>query len=83
MTDKKSQEKKCCICDGQIGEHPDGWNGGHNAYPVKSGRCCDVCNWAIVIPERLRNAGIVVGEAASERGKGNFGSGYPANYFPE
>lgn len=63
MTDKKSQVKKCCLCDGQIGEHPaaaglpGGWNEGHNASPVKRGRCCDVCNDTIVIPARLRNIG--------------------------
>ena len=83
MTDEKSQEKKCCICNGQIGEHPDERNESHNAYPVKNGRCCGVCNETIVIPTRLRNAGILLGKAASARGEGSFGSGYPTNYFPE
>jgi hypothetical protein len=78
MTDQEKQAKKCCICDGLIGEQHS-----HNAYPVMTGRCCGVCNDAIVIPARLRDAGIVLGEAASVRGSGNFGSGYPTNYFPE
>jgi hypothetical protein len=28
---------------------------GHNAEPVNSGRCCDICNNIIVIPTRIRN----------------------------
>jgi hypothetical protein len=27
---------------------------GHNAEPVKRGRCCNPCNDAVVIPERIR-----------------------------
>jgi hypothetical protein len=27
---------------------------GHNAEPVKRGRCCNRCNDAVVIPERMR-----------------------------
>jgi hypothetical protein len=28
---------------------------GHNAEPVNSGRCCDDCNWAVVIPARIQS----------------------------
>ena len=48
----------CCICDKEI-EHmktEDGevyWKIGHNARPVKAGRCCTKCNIKVVIPERL------------------------------
>lgn len=38
----------CVICGAPI---PDGI--GHNAAPVKDGRCCDACNTTRVIPERL------------------------------
>ena len=27
---------------------------GNNAMPLKSGRCCDKCNYGKVIPERVR-----------------------------
>jgi len=37
----------CVICGAKI----DGL--GHNAVPVKDGRCCDTCNTTRVIPERL------------------------------
>lgn len=39
---------RCCIC----GEKIEGY--GHNAEPVKSGRCCDVCNIKVVIPARIK-----------------------------
>lgn len=41
--------KKCIICDNQFEGH------GHNAEPVRSGICCDTCNYEIVIPVRLAN----------------------------
>jgi hypothetical protein len=31
---------------------------GHNAQPINNGRCCDDCNNTVVIPERLRRAGL-------------------------
>jgi hypothetical protein len=37
----------CVICNQDI----EGY--GHNAQPVKDGRCCDVCNSTVVIPARL------------------------------
>ena len=51
-------EKVCCLCNGPIDPHttPDGevyWTAGHNALPVKDGRCCTQCNGTKVIPLRL------------------------------
>jgi len=48
----KQEEKPCIICGGEIA---DDW--GHNPEPIKEyneGRCCDTCNFTIVIPERIR-----------------------------
>ncbi len=48
----KQEEKPCIICGGEIA---DEW--GHNPEPIKDyneGRCCDTCNFTIVIPERIR-----------------------------
>jgi hypothetical protein len=50
--------KDCVICGGEIKPHYDSngepyWYGGHNAEPVKEGRCCDVCNEYDVIPTRI------------------------------
>lgn len=45
--------KRCCICANPIEVEPlSGWADGHNAEPVKSGRCCSWCNDMIVIPRR-------------------------------
>jgi hypothetical protein len=44
-----SEKKICCICQNEI----DG-KYGHNAEPVKSGRCCSPCNHTIVLPTRLK-----------------------------
>lgn len=38
----------CCLC----GCSYEGY--GNNAWPVKDGRCCDVCNATKVIPARIR-----------------------------
>ena len=46
---------KCCICEGSLRPQkldPKYW--GHNALPVKDGRCCETCNALVVIPERMR-----------------------------
>jgi hypothetical protein len=48
----------CCICRGPIDWHttPEGevyWTHGHNALPVKDGRCCTQCNENKVLPARL------------------------------
>tara|TARA_R110001592_G_scaffold338236_1_gene625202 strand:- start:6766 stop:6939 length:174 start_codon:yes stop_codon:yes gene_type:complete len=40
-------EKKCGICE----EMYIGY--GNNANPVIDGKCCDKCNFTIVIPTRL------------------------------
>lgn len=49
---------KCCIC----GLTFEGW--GNNPWPVnksENARCCDFCNRAYVIPERLK--GILNGKS--------------------
>ena len=38
---------KCAICQDKI------VGGDHNAAPVRSGRCCESCNTAHVIPTRM------------------------------
>lgn len=43
---------KCSICQKDI-ENKNGWDKGHNAEPVNSGRCCDICNATVVIPTRI------------------------------
>ena len=40
--------KKCSICKKKYA----GW--GNNAEPINKGRCCDDCNFKIVIPERIK-----------------------------
>lgn len=44
---------KCCICGNEI-EKEYNWDQGHNAEPVKTGRCCTNCNYNVVVPERLK-----------------------------
>ena len=39
----------CIICDKKI----KGF--GHNAEPVAKGRCCEDCNYEVVIPYRLKH----------------------------
>lgn len=38
----------CCLCGEGIK-----YGLSHNAEPVRSGRCCNVCNLEIVIPKRF------------------------------
>lgn len=39
---------KCCLC----GKNIEGF--GNNPYPLKNeGKCCDDCNWSLVIPARV------------------------------
>ena len=38
----------CVICGKPIKGH------GNNAMPVKEGRCCDGCNYKLVLPSRFR-----------------------------
>ena len=44
---------KCVICKQDITPDPDGWEGGHNAEPVKEGQCCGDCNDTVVTPARF------------------------------
>ena len=53
----------CCLCGEQIQPQKNElgdivWTQGHNAEPVRSGRCCDDCNFCVVIPVRIN--GIVI-----------------------
>ena len=43
---------KCSICLEKIPSR-GGWDQGNNAEPVNDGRCCDDCNWNVVIPARM------------------------------
>ena len=42
----------CSICNEEIQAKGD-WVLGNNAEPINEGRCCDDCNWRVVIPARL------------------------------
>ena len=47
----------CVICGLKIDIITSGdfeWQDGHNAEPIKEGRCCTECNNSVVIPTRLR-----------------------------
>ncbi len=49
-------EMECSICSNEIELNlMTGWSSGHNAEPVKEGRCCDLCNQSIVIPTKMVN----------------------------
>ena len=46
-----AQKQKCCIC----GKEFEGW--GNNPWPVNeddNARCCDECNYNVVIPEHIK-----------------------------
>jgi len=48
-------ELVCVICEQTFYKDGKELNSrGHNAQPVKEGRCCDTCNYEVVIPARLR-----------------------------
>ena len=49
-------KETCCICEGPIEVLSNGWRHGHNAAPVREGRCCGTCNGMVVVPMRLRTA---------------------------
>ncbi len=69
----------CVICKGDIDHHIDPTTGecywiiGHNAAPVKDGRCCDTCNATAVMTARLkpmfgdRAADVAVGLASAQK----------------
>jgi hypothetical protein len=55
----KDIKMKCCICNDEIDIQytVDGkvaWDQGHNALPVRDGRCCSTCNFTIVLAARLQ-----------------------------
>jgi hypothetical protein len=56
---EKANEKEsmmdCSICGSLIGKDLNGWEGGHNAWPINEGRCCESCNAMEVLPVRLRS----------------------------
>ena len=41
------------ICKKKIKPDPNGWDGGHNAEPVRHGRCCGYCNDLVITPYRI------------------------------
>ena len=47
-------KETCIICDGDIAVDRSGWRHGHNAMPVRQGRCCGECNALVVVPMRIR-----------------------------
>ena len=49
---------KCIICKQKIEVTSYGWSEGHNALPVADGRCCDRCNWTVVLPARIGRLGV-------------------------
>ena len=55
-----NQPEECCLCGEaiEIQRHPETgkviWAFGHNAHPLKNGRCCDVCNTTKVVPRRIK-----------------------------
>lgn len=51
---EKTNKMKCCIC----GKEFEGF--GHNAEPIKNGRCCDYCNFNAVLPVRITKLGMVI-----------------------
>ena len=44
---------KCSICTSEIDVQANGYEGGHNAFPLSNGRCCTKCNDTEVIPMRM------------------------------
>ena len=44
---------KCSICTSQIDIQANGFEGGHNAFPLSNGRCCTRCNDTEVITMRI------------------------------
>lgn len=44
---------KCSICTSEIDVQANGYEGGHNAFPLSNGRCCTKCNDTEVVPMRM------------------------------
>ena len=51
----KFRRMKCCICKDYIDIQFNGYMKGHNAEPVKYGRCCSNCNGTVVMPQRIKD----------------------------
>ena len=49
MQYKELHNMECSICRDDIMD-----KFGHNAEPINSGRCCDICNSTFVIPFRIQ-----------------------------
>ena len=49
------KEERCSICGGIIKKEESGWDGGHNAEPINSGRCCVFCNDTVVFKRRIND----------------------------
>lgn len=60
---KDNKQKTCSICQNKY----DGF--GNNAWPVNDGRCCDHCNWQVVVPARIAQLYGGKGEAVKEVAK--------------
>ena len=53
---KNKKLKVCVICKDNIQiDAITKWSSGNNAEPISSGRCCNTCNYTIVVPQRMRN----------------------------
>ena len=45
----------CDVCGNEIKRQVNGWAKGHNASPVvPNGRCCDTCNFGVVLVARVQ-----------------------------
>jgi hypothetical protein len=49
---------ECVICKNEIDKLKDStgkiyWEHGHNAYPLKEGKCCSTCCNELVVPYRI------------------------------
>jgi len=58
---------KCVFCKKYCGKF------GHNALPVRDGRCCEECNSSVVIPARIkatRNQDVIVEELCPQFRRG-------------
>ncbi len=70
MVKIETEQSACCICGLPIDiqRTPEGveyWQGGHNAEPVSSGRCCTHCNDTRVVPARRRILALAINEKMS------------------
>lgn len=43
-----SPGERCVICGDVIKDQY-----GHDAHPIAAGKCCDVCNYTVVVPARM------------------------------